>query len=122
MADPNLGEGDPTVDDEQHRKSVRASWDWSSPTDIHFSDQVVVTIRDDYILFTFGQVEQPQFQAGDEDFAYEFLASGRVPIRMQFRTAVPGAQFKEVLGSLIKVAKRRGILLEEEETGVVSNT
>ena len=95
--------------------SIKAIWNWPESVPIQFSDTVIATIRDGYALFSFGQVVQPQFQAGDEDAVVALQTAGTLPIRSQFRSVVPLPQFIEFAKGIPLLLKQLGVEVEDSK-------
>lgn len=96
--------------------TLRVDWgDGPEGATIQFSDQIVASYRGDYVIITFGQVAQPQFLPGDDHAIAKARVRGVIPIRTQFRTAVPTSTFAEFLRGITKVARVHGVSLPEED-------
>jgi hypothetical protein len=85
---------------------LRAEWGEAlRDAPINFSDQIIGSFRGDFFVLSFGQVQQPQFQPGDEVAIEALRETGTVPIRVQFRTAIPASAFRQFLDAIVKVAE-----------------
>lgn len=96
--------------------AVQLSAEWGEAlreSAIHFSDQIIGSYRGDYVLLSFGQVSQPQFLPGDTAAIAELQKTGVIPIRTQFRTAIPESEFTEFLKNMVRIARSRGLLSED---------
>ncbi len=95
---------------------VRLEWgDQMEATPIHFSDQLIASYRNDYVVLTIGQVAQPQLLPGDREGLARLRERGSIPIRTQFRTAIPASSFEEFLRGIVRVARAQGAQLTESE-------
>lgn len=107
--------------DEGSPVQLRAEWGEAlRELDIHFSDQIIGSYRGDYVLLSFGQVAQPQFLPGDNAAIAELQKTGVLPIRTQFRTAIPEGEFTEFLKNMMRIARSRGLLSEEGGSDAVN--
>lgn len=99
-------------DNQDEAVEIRAEWGPDlQTTPVQFSDQIVGSFRGEYFLVSFGQVAQPQFLPGEDRAIDELRARGTLPIRTQFRTAVPKNDFAEFLAGMVRVAKAQGVVI-----------
>ena len=109
-------ETEPPQGDDPDAIAIRGDWgDGPEQSEIHFSDQMIASYCGEYVILTLGQVAQPQFLPTDMDAIERIKSRGTVPIRTQFRTAVPASNFADFLRNVVKVAKMQGILIDDGE-------
>jgi hypothetical protein len=91
--------------------SIRVEWgDGLTAMPIQFCDQVIGSYRGDYVLLSFGQVEQPQFMKGDEAAIEALRGRPILAVRTQFRAAIPAREFGTFLASIVEIARSQGLM------------